>query len=111
MVPKPKFYVGQRIVVDDYCIDRLCTTPDLWMLIPELPKYGVHSEQVPLRKESSHRGYVVDWREKQVNGRFAYYSYKVRLNRKQENTSIFPFQQEFWTTENSYARRIRKDNH
>lgn len=108
--PKPLFYVGQRIVVDDYCIDRVCTTPDLWMRIPELPRYSLKAEKVPLRRETSFIGYILDQREKTVNGRFAYYFYRVRLDHEQQNLTLPPDQQEFWTTEKSYARRIRKDN-
>ena len=33
-----KFYVGQKIVIDDLIIDRLCAKPDMFMSIPELKK-------------------------------------------------------------------------
>ena len=106
--PKQKFYVGQQVVVDDYCIDRLCATPDLFMSIPELPKFNVHAENVPLRREATFTGYIVDQKEKFVNRRFTGYCYKVRLDREQKYFSLPLSQQEFWTTEDSYARRIRK---
>jgi len=106
--PKQKFYVGQQIVVDDYCIDRLCATPDVFMSIPELQKFGVHAENVPLRREATFTGYIVDQKEKFVNRGFAEHCYKVRLDAEQKSGIIPISQREFWTTEDSYARRIRK---
>lgn len=103
-----KFYSGQRIVIDDFCIDRCCDKPDAFMPIPNLPKYGISAENVPLRREATFIGYIVDWKEEFVNGKFTAYCYKVRLDRKQRNFILPISQQEFWTTENSYARRIRK---
>ncbi len=76
--------------------------------IPELPKFGVHAENVPLRRERTYSGYIVDLKERFVNRRFAEYCYKVRLDAEQKSSVIPIFQREFWTTEDSYARRIRK---
>ncbi len=105
---KRKFYAGQRVVIDDFCIDRHCDQPDAFMPIPDRPKFGVYAENVPLRLEASFTGYIVDWKEEIVNGIFTAYCYRVRLDCEQGDVTIPISQREFWTTEDSYARRIRK---
>jgi len=105
---KRKFYSGQRVVIDDLIIDRHCDKPDAFMPIPDVPKHGVYAENVPLRRTASFKGYIIDWKEEFVNGIFTVYCYKVCLDCEQRNVIIPISQREFWTTEDSYARRIRK---
>ncbi|MBS3123534.1 hypothetical protein J4437_02770 [Candidatus Woesearchaeota archaeon] len=106
----PKFYIGQRIVIDDFVIDRKSTKPDAFMPIPDLPKFGIYAEKVPLRRIATFTGYINDCKEKFVNEVFSEYCYRIYLDAKQKDITLPIPQRYFWTTEDSYGRRIRKHN-
>ena len=69
--PRRKFYVGQRIIIDDFHIDRHMDKPDFFMPIPDFPNHNIIAESVPLRRNSSFTGSIVDCKDTFVNGMFS----------------------------------------
>lgn len=58
MKKSPRFHYGEHVAIDYYVVDMKCAIPDAYIHIPDLPKYNVRGESVPLCKTGIQTGFV-----------------------------------------------------